>query len=356
MNSRLDSLSYWCLLPLLILFASTTFAADPPGIPAGWSARYVYANGVRLHYYRAATTENGSTEKQPLVMVHGITDNGLCWTTLALKLQEDHDIYMLDARGHGLSDPFTASDDGDTLVKDVVAAIEALELRKPILIGHSMGAHTVMRLGAEYPDLAKAVIMLDPMLPGAGNRGGRRRGGQRGSEGDTRRSGESNGQEGGAGSGQRIAPPTNDQRANQPAPKRLSVSMFGSPENLVAQNNYSFDDLVAKCRRDSPKWDLIDCQYWALSKKQYHGAYSRETFAVMSGAMRIGDSLQKISVPALILKADASPEDRKAHQEAANTMPNGELVHIDDAGHNLHHDQLNRTFEVLSQFLSRLEE
>lgn len=113
--------------------AGSVFAADPPGIPDGWSDGYVYANGVRLHYYRAVA----ATEKQPLVMVHGITDNGLCWTTLALRLQDDYDIYMLDARGHGLSDPFTDSDDGDTLIKDVAAAVEALELKKPILMGRS---------------------------------------------------------------------------------------------------------------------------------------------------------------------------------------------------------------------------
>jgi hypothetical protein len=50
--------------------------------------------------------------------------------------------------------------------------------------------------------------------------------------------------------------------------------MTGSPEALVAQNIRSFEDLVAKCRKDSPKWDIVDCQYWALSKKQYHGIYT----------------------------------------------------------------------------------
>ncbi|APZ93373.1 alpha/beta fold hydrolase [Fuerstiella marisgermanici] len=307
---------------------ATVRTGYPPAIPHGWSDGYLYANGIRLHYYRAVP----AADKPPMVMVHGITDNGLCWATLTLKLQDDYDIYMLDARGHGLSDLFTASDDADTLIKDVAAAIDALELKKPIVVGHSMGAHTVMRLGAEYPDLAKAVIMLDPLLEGARNRGGQRGSRQRRSEDGT------------------------DRQADRPKTKRLTVSMFGSAEELVAQNNYPFDELVAKCRRDSPKWDFVDCQYWALSKKQYHGAYSREQFAVMTGAMRIGDSLQKISVPALILKTDASPDDRKAHHEAASAMQNGKLVHIDNAGHNLHHDQLNRTCEVLSQFLSTLYE
>ena len=319
-------------------------AVNPTAAPEGWSEGFVYANGVRLHYYRTPVTD-----KPPLVMVHGITDNGLCWTTLALKLQDEFNIYMLDARGHGLSDPFTANDHADTLINDVVAAVKALKLEQPILVGHSMGAHTVMRLAAEYPELPRAVVMLDPMLPGAGNRGG-----QRGASGTASRSRERNRQESEKPSGQRRASEPNTGLAKRSSAKRLSVSMFGSPEVLVAQNNYSFDDLVAKCRRDSPKWSMTDCQYWALSKKQYHGAYSRESFAVMTGAMQIGDSLKNIRVPALILKADASDEDRIAHQKAAETIPDGKLVHMDDAGHNLHHDQLERTFETLSPFLSKV--
>jgi hypothetical protein len=35
-------------------------------------------------------------------------------------------------------------------------------------------------------------------------------------------------------------------------------------------------------------------------------------------------------------------------------MQKGKLVHIDGAGHNLHHDQLQRTVEVLKEFLATL--
>lgn len=119
-------------------------------------------------------------------------------------------------------------------------------------------------------------------------------------------------------------------------------------------NNYSFDDLVAKAHRQNPKWDIVDCQYWALSKKQYHGAYTSEEWQAMSGSMRVGDALSKIPVPTLILKADASPEARKGHLDAAKVMQKGRLVHVDNAAHNLHHDQLSRTYELLKEFLSTL--
>ena len=79
-----------------------------------------------------------------------------------------------------------------------------------------------------------------------------------------------------------------------------------------------------------------------------------EARQAMSGTMATGESLGKIPVPALVLKADASPEVRQANDEAARVIQKGRLVHIDGAGHNLHHDDLDRTVEVLTEFLSDL--
>jgi pimeloyl-ACP methyl ester carboxylesterase len=75
-------------------------------------------------------------------------------------------------------------------------------------------------------------------------------------------------------------------------------------------------------------------------KPKYLIPYSNEAWQVMSGSMNTGDSLAKIPVPSLILKADTSPEGRKTNEEAIRDMPKVRLVHIDGAAHNLHHDQL----------------
>jgi pimeloyl-ACP methyl ester carboxylesterase len=312
-----------------VMAPSTISAAAPPGIPDGWSDGFVYANGIRIHYYRAVPAPG----KPVIVMVHGVTDIGLSWTTLTLDIQKGYDIYMLDTRGHGLSDPFTDADNGDTLIKDVVQFVREMKFEKPIVMGHSMGAATVMRIGAEYPDLARAVIMLDPGLGrGFGGRGTPGRGGAA------------------PGPGAQGAPTGRGAPAAAPG----ALNMSGAPETLAAQNNYSFEDLVARCGRQNSKWDSVDCQYWALSKKQYHGPYTAAQSQAMTGTMATGDSLARISAPALILKADASPDVRKANEEAARVMKNGKLVHIDGAAHNLHHDQRKRTVEVLTEFLKAL--
>lgn len=315
----------------LLLLLPTILSAQQVKIPEGWSDSYAYANGIRIHYYHATP----QPEKPVMVMVHGVTDNGLCWTTLTLKLQDKYDIYMLDTRGHGLSDPFIAGDNGETLIKDVVEFVKVMKFKNPILMGHSMGAATVMRLGAEHPEVGRAIIMLDPLLR-------------------ARTGGVPNA---GRGVPNRNPQPQSQPQAASPAGtpnNRLSVSMFGSPETLVAQNNYSFKDLVATGHRQNPLWDKMDVEYWALSKKQYHGPYTTEASQAMTGTMNIGSSLSKIQVPAMILKADASPEVRKSNDEAAAAMPKGKLVHIDGAAHNLHHDKLERTTEVLKEFLSTL--
>lgn len=327
-NYRQSVKKYFQVLALLLMAPTIVVTAQLAKLPEGWSDGYVYANGIRIHYYHAAPAHG----KPVMVMVHGVTDIGLCWTTLTLKLQDSYDIYMLDARGHGLSDPFTSADNGETLVKDVVEFVQTMNLKKPILMGHSMGAATVMRVGAEFPDLPGAVIMLDPML---GRFPGSRPGGP---PRDTARN--------------RL--PSAGQPSQAPAPDRLPVSMFASPETLVKQNNYRFEDLVATGRRQFPKWDTADIHYWALSKKQYHGPFTNEAWQAMSGTMNTGNSLANIRVPALVLKADAAPQIRESNEEAARVIQKGRLVHIDGAGHNLHHDQLGRTVVVLEEFLSTL--
>lgn len=320
MNNRTIFNALTCLL---LTFLPNLLSAQGPGLPKGWSDGYVYANGIRLHYYHAVP----NLGKPVIVMSHGVSDNGLCWTTLTQKLQADYDIYMVDARGHGLSDPPTPADSSNAMVKDLVDFVNNMNLVNPILIGHSMGASTVMRVGAEHPHLTKAIIMLDPGLKIT------------------------------------VSPANAPKPSSTAAPatpsaavtgNRLSVNMFGTPEVMIAQNNYSYEDLVTTGRRQFPMWSDLDVQYWALSKKQYHGVYTpNKTQGRMPLAVNY-NPLPNIQVPALILKADASPEIRKANEEAARVMQNGKLVHIDGAAHNLHHDKLEHTTQVIREFLSKI--
>src|SRR5688572_6184301 len=143
----------------VLLAAFAAFASAAPAPPsAAWTDGYVLANGIRIHYWRTGGN------KPPLVLAHGSSDDGLCWTNLAKELEARFDVIMFDARGHGLSDPPSAADAADVQVEDLAGLIKELKLQKPILMGHSMGSASVAHFAAKYPDVPRAVILEDPAL------------------------------------------------------------------------------------------------------------------------------------------------------------------------------------------------
>src|SRR5262245_64460333 len=97
-----------------------------------WYSDKIATNGIHLHYTRTGG------DKPPVVLAHGFSDDGLCWTPVAEVLVADYDLVMVDARGHGRS---TGPEQGYGSAEhagDLAAAIAALGLGRPAVLGHSM--------------------------------------------------------------------------------------------------------------------------------------------------------------------------------------------------------------------------
>ena len=127
---------------------------------SGFQEGDLHINNLRLHYYRTGGN------KPSLVFVHGFTDNGLYWTRMVQALQEDYDIVMYDARGHGLSDRAGGQFTETERVADLFGVIAALKLERPGLIGHSMGGATISvaatRLDVPKEHMPRFLILEDP--------------------------------------------------------------------------------------------------------------------------------------------------------------------------------------------------
>lgn len=119
-----------------------------------WTTAICSANGIDIHYRRTGG------DKPPLVLLHGLTGDGACWSPLARALESDFDVIMPDARGHGESskplDGYTYEDHA----RDVIELIELLELAAPILLGHSMGGMTAAVVASQMP--LRALVLADP--------------------------------------------------------------------------------------------------------------------------------------------------------------------------------------------------
>lgn len=125
-------------------------------VPPHWFEGTVVANGIRQYYHRTGG------DRPPLVLLHGFTENGLCWSRVAKALEWDYDVIMVDARGHGLSGGPETGYSQELLTEDIVGLINELRPQQPVLFGHSNGALTAAQVAATYPELVRAVILEDP--------------------------------------------------------------------------------------------------------------------------------------------------------------------------------------------------
>lgn len=121
-----------------------------------WTRGVCESNGLHLRYLRTG----GS--KPPVVLLHGLTANGACWTPVARALETEFDVVMPDARGHGGSSAPLHGYGYADLADDAVALIDELALTRPVLLGHSMGGLTAAVVASRSPRVLGGVILVDP--------------------------------------------------------------------------------------------------------------------------------------------------------------------------------------------------
>ena len=97
--------------------------------------------GIRLHL-----TETGNPSGRPILFIHGFSQCSLAWTRqMNSDLADTFRLVAMDMRGHGLSDkPRESYGDQKLWADDVHAAIQALELDRPILCGWSYGPLVIL--------------------------------------------------------------------------------------------------------------------------------------------------------------------------------------------------------------------
>jgi pimeloyl-ACP methyl ester carboxylesterase len=115
-------------------------------------------NGVTIHYQRVG-------EGPDLVMVHGLTGNLAVWHLKIVGLLRDHfRVLTYDLRGHGYSDfPPTGYTAGD-MAEDLLQLLDALEIERPCIVGHSYGADTALYFALKHPERVDTVVSIEAGL------------------------------------------------------------------------------------------------------------------------------------------------------------------------------------------------
>ena len=127
----------------------------------GWVAarKSVTTEGGQMLTY----VEAGPSEGQPVILLHGYTDNSRSWSLLAPHL-EGRRLIMVDQRGHGGSAAPVCCYDAGVMANDVAGLMEALDIDKADVVGHSMGSMTAASLAAWHPDMVDQRVLISTVV------------------------------------------------------------------------------------------------------------------------------------------------------------------------------------------------
>jgi N-formylmaleamate deformylase len=259
---------------------------------------------AKIHYYRTGG------KKPPVILLHGASDNGLCWTQIATALAQNYDVIMPDAQGHGLSDRLGKGFTFKKLAEQVRGLSLSLGLKKPIIMGHSMGADTAVNVAVAYPSFPRAIILEDPPW---GN------------------------------------PPGNVQPTDEQRKQRADMVKW-----LAGLRHLSLEGIIAESRKLDPPWPEEERLPWAKAKQQFDD--SLFSYVVIN-ERPYTELVPRIKCPALLIIGESGIVTGETAARAARLWKSQQpfkWVQIKGATHNIRRDNFPEYEAAVFEFLKNL--
>ncbi len=117
----------------------------------------IEVNGLPIFYQKIGKGE-------PLILVHGLAGSTRWWGRNVESLAEHHCVYLVDLPGFGsmrrAHAQFALMKAGSWLLQ----WMEALDIQKAHLLGHSMGGFICLWIAAYHPDRVLKLILVSPAI------------------------------------------------------------------------------------------------------------------------------------------------------------------------------------------------
>lgn len=277
-------------------------------------SRYYYSQRLRLHY--AVWGDGG---KPPLVLIHGGRDHCRNWDPVALALHDRYTIYAPDLRGHGdsawaLGGMYSLPE----FVLDTATLVAALGDGPLTIIGHSLGGAVALQYAGTFPDRVLKVVAIEGLGPPAFE--------------------------------------------HQPAHVRMRhwIDHMHEMERRHPKRYASVEDATRRMMEANPHLTPEMAHHLTLhgTRRNDDGTlswkfdnYVRIRSPYEFNLEDAQDIWSRIRAPVLLIKGKESwaPDPEKSGRAAP--IPDYRSVVIQDAGHWVHHDQLDPFLEVVGKFL-----
>ncbi len=239
-----------------------------------------------------------------IVAVPGIGDTRASFRALVpLLVEAGHTVHVIDLRGHGDSDPSFDSYRSEDIGDDLVALLDALDLRDAVLLGNSVGAAAAVHASLTSDRVARLVLLS-------------------GFVGD---------------------PP------NFGMMRPLLLLMFAWPWGVWFWGSYR------KTLFKTPPADMDANQAEVLANLREPGRLRAVRSMMRASKASIAERLSEVSVPALIAMGAQDPDfgdtAEEAERQAERLGGDNEVAMIEHAGHYPQIEQPAETAHVILEFL-----
>jgi pimeloyl-ACP methyl ester carboxylesterase len=123
----------------------------------GPTSHIYFSQRLRLHY-----VDWGNEGAPPLILLHGGRDHCRNWDWVAEELRSDWHIIAPDLRGHGDSE--RAADghyDMAAYVYDFAQLINQIKIGPVVIVSHSLGGNIALRYSGLYPNSVRGVVAIE---------------------------------------------------------------------------------------------------------------------------------------------------------------------------------------------------
>ena len=283
----------------------------------------VYLKVRGLNYHCRTWGREGAHK---IFMLHGFQDVSASWQFTVDALEKDWHVIAPDWRGYGLSDWAGV----DTywfpdFVADLDAILDHFEPEMPAnLVAHSMGASVAALYAGAAPDRIRKVVNVEGF-------GG---------------------------------PPANAEDAPRRYAKWLRQIVQGEEQRPYVDFTDFAERMMAENRRLTPERAAFLVQHWG--KQEANGSVVRRADPAHKVARptptRLDESIacwRSITAPVLFVEGAYSravaqqrskPEEYEERLSAFRTLAG--IERIENAGHNIHHDQPEALAQVIERFFS----
>jgi pyruvate dehydrogenase E2 component (dihydrolipoamide acetyltransferase) len=109
----------------------------------------------------------GAGQKAPIVLIHGYSGDLNNWLFNIEALAAEAPVIAIDLPGHGQSSKDVGDGSLAFLADSVAKTLDALNIQRANLVGHSLGGTVAARLAADHPERVASLTLIAPAsLPG----------------------------------------------------------------------------------------------------------------------------------------------------------------------------------------------